>query len=174
MGYLSLPVFQFSCAIFARRTFREWTFHIVWPKLAVRGRRKHSSACRRCSNYIFILLTPGFTGLGKDNCKTRQESFKIWDLVRLYKIFDGSLRVCHRVHITFFLSVDLVFNTMRPRQNGRHFTDDIFKCTFLNEMFELRSTTKSSLDNFCVNLWIAVCFIGLVKVHVCCIKPLSI
>ena len=24
-------------------------------------------------------------------------------------------------------------NTLRPRQNGRHFADDIFKCIFLNE-----------------------------------------
>ena len=41
-------------------------------------------ACRRCFNYIFIGdLTPGFDGLGKDNCKTRQETFKFWDLVRL-------------------------------------------------------------------------------------------
>ena len=24
-------------------------------------------------------------------------------------------------------------NTLRPRQNGRHFTDDILKCIFLNE-----------------------------------------
>ena len=24
-------------------------------------------------------------------------------------------------------------DTLRPRQNGRHFPDDIFKCTFLNE-----------------------------------------
>ena len=42
------------------------------------------SACRRCSNYIFILdLTPGFNGLGKDNCKTRRESFTFWSLLRL-------------------------------------------------------------------------------------------
>ena len=26
-----------------------------------------------------------------------------------------------------------VLNTLRPRQNGRHFADDIFKCIFLNE-----------------------------------------
>ena len=26
-----------------------------------------------------------------------------------------------------------VFNTLRPRQNGRHFPDDIFKCIFVNE-----------------------------------------
>ena len=25
------------------------------------------------------------------------------------------------------------FNTLRPRQNGRHFADDIFTCIFLNE-----------------------------------------
>ena len=28
------------------------------------------------------------------------------------------------------------FNTLRPRQNGRHFADDIFKCIFLMKMFE--------------------------------------
>ena len=27
----------------------------------------------------------------------------------------------------------LGFNTLRPRQNGRHFADDILKCIFLNE-----------------------------------------
>ena len=33
---------------------------------------------------IFILnLTPGFSGLGRDNCKTRRESFKFGDLVHL-------------------------------------------------------------------------------------------
>ena len=41
-------------------------------------------ACRRYSNYIFILdLTPGFTGLGEDNCTTRRETSKFGDLVRL-------------------------------------------------------------------------------------------
>ena len=37
-----------------------------------------SSVDRLCSNYIFILdLTPDFNRLGKDNCKTRRETFKI-------------------------------------------------------------------------------------------------
>ena len=26
--------------------------------------------------------------------------------------------------------------TLRPRQNGRHFADDVFKCIFLNEIYE--------------------------------------
>ena len=43
-----------------------------------------SIACRRCSNYIFILnLIPGFNGLGKDSNKMRREAFQFWDLVRL-------------------------------------------------------------------------------------------
>ena len=31
------------------------------------------------------------------------------------------------------LSVRNIINTLRPRHNGRHFEDDIFKCIFLNE-----------------------------------------
>ena len=27
----------------------------------------------------------------------------------------------------------VMFNTLRPRQDGRHFADDIFKCIFFNE-----------------------------------------
>ena len=39
---------------------------------------------RRCPNCIFFLdLTPGFIGLGKDNFKTRQGTFKFDDLVRI-------------------------------------------------------------------------------------------
>ena len=38
----------------------------------------------RCSNYIFTLdLIPCFNGLGKNNCKTRRETFKFWDMMRL-------------------------------------------------------------------------------------------
>ena len=43
-----------------------------------------SIACQCCSNYIFILnLTLGFNWLVKDNCKTRWETFKFWDLMHL-------------------------------------------------------------------------------------------
>ena len=34
----------------------------------------------KCSNYIFILdLAYAFSGLGKDNYKTRWETFKFWE-----------------------------------------------------------------------------------------------
>ena len=36
-------------------------------------------ACRRCSNYIFILdLIPGFYGLGKDKSKSKSKNFFIY------------------------------------------------------------------------------------------------
>ena len=59
-------------------------------------RCSRSIACRRCSNYIFILdLTPGFIGLGKDNCKTRRATFKFWDLVRfILKIYGTLFLLC--------------------------------------------------------------------------------
>ena len=45
-----------------------WSFRCSW-----------SIACRRCSNYIFILdLTPGFNEMGKDSCKTRRETVSVW------------------------------------------------------------------------------------------------
>ena len=38
----------------------------------------------------------------------------------IYRWFETPRRPCH-------------FNTLRPRQDGRHFPDGIFKCIFLNE-----------------------------------------
>ena len=50
-------------------------------------------ACRCCSNYIFILnLIRGFNRLGRDNCKTRRETFEFWDLVRLILEIWGYMR----------------------------------------------------------------------------------
>ena len=42
-----------------------------------------------------------------------------------YLIFIETLPRVHRLHGRI--------NTLRPRQNGRHFADDIFKCIFFNE-----------------------------------------
>ena len=44
---------------------------------------------------------------------------------RPYKIW-AIFQKCHRKCLK-------IINTLRPRQNGRHFPEDIFKCIFLNE-----------------------------------------
>ena len=55
------------------RQLNSWSLRCSW-----------SIACQRCSIFIFILnLTPSFSGLGKDSCKTRRETFKFRDLVHL-------------------------------------------------------------------------------------------
>ena len=48
---------------------------------------------------------------------------------------------------------NVIFNTLRPRQNGRHFADDIYKCIFLNENVwisiksSLKFVPKSPINN---------------------------
>ena len=101
-------------------------------------------ACRRCPNHIFIIgLTPGFNGLGKDNCKTWRETFKFWNLVHPISEIWRHIYAPPRTASDWFhgplipLSMGncqwTCINTLRPRQNGRHFADDIFKCILLNE-----------------------------------------
>ena len=52
-----------------------------------------SIACWRWANYIFIHdLKPRFNGLGKDDCKTRWETSKLWDLACFL------LEVWHYIH----------------------------------------------------------------------------
>ena len=36
-------------------------------------------------------------------------------------------------NMTHYSSLFFILNTLRPRQNGRHFPDDIFKWIFFNE-----------------------------------------
>ena len=46
-----------------------------------------------------------------------------------------------------------LFSALRPRQNGRHFADDILKCIFLNENvwipieISLKFVPKGPIDN---------------------------
>ena len=53
----------------------------------------------------------------------------------------------------FEKKMPLLFNTLRPRQNGCHSADDIFKCIFLNEnvqiliQFSLKFVSKGTINN---------------------------
>ena len=56
-------------------------------------------------------------------------------------------------HCQLVASIYHIFNTLRLRQNGRHFADDVFKCIFLNEnvwislKISLRFVSKVPIDN---------------------------
>ena len=54
--------------------------------------------------------------------------------------------VHHRIREGCVKLPELCLNTLRPRQNGRHFPDNIFKCIFLN-------------DNVCILIKISLNFV---------------
>ena len=66
-------------------------------------------------------------------------------------------RILRLLDICMILNVrppgEELFNTLRPRQDGRHFPDDIFKCIFVNEKFwilikiSLKFVPKGLIDN---------------------------
>ena len=49
---------------------------------------------------------------------------------RLSYTYDENFYTCND---SLWMETGPSVNTLRPRQNGRHFEDDIFKCIFLNE-----------------------------------------
>ena len=51
---------------------------------------------------------------------------------RFYRYNEFSWQTCFDHHVESFICI-CYFNTLRPRQNGRHFPDDIFKSIFLNK-----------------------------------------
>ena len=76
-------------------------------------------------------------GLGNGLVQNRQDITLINDdLIHWCIHVSPTLSVCfipsdgHKVD---FVTHKIAINTLRPRQNGRHFTDDMFKCIFLNE-----------------------------------------
>ena len=83
---------------------------------------------------------------GTKYCKDNQSQSLIWNSPVKYSCWDNGFDTLE--------SADNMFNTWRPRQNGRHFEDDIFKCIFLNEnvwtliKMSLNFVPKGSINNF--------------------------
>ena len=53
----------------------------------------------------------------------------------IFRFSDILESLVHGYFACIGLSVFIYINTLRPRQNGRHFPDHIFKCIFFNEKF---------------------------------------
>ena len=84
--------------------------------------------------------------------------------------------------------VENPINTLRPRQNGRYFPDDIFKCIFLNEnvwisiKFSLKFVPKVPINNFPALVQLMACrrpgdkplsepMIVSLPTHICVTRP---
>ena len=69
-------------------------------------------------NFDFLIATRDFT-LCRSSCEISPYCSFVLSITYLESIGGFSSHVS--------------LNTLRPRQNGRHFADDIFKCIFVNE-----------------------------------------
>ena len=58
-------------------------------------------------------------------------------LVRTMAWRDKSWPTLQELNYSFATILCHLYITLRPRQNGRHFADDSFKCIFLNENFRI-------------------------------------
>ena len=116
-------------------------------------RCRWSSADRRCSNYIwainnfiayqgesyirdFTVRFPVFTSLSSDLYMAYYNKFYLGICGNMVLLWTQTCFVYQFEESQFV-------NTLRPRQNGRHFADDIFKCILLNENVWI--TIKNSL-----------------------------
>ena len=80
------------------------------------------------------------------------------------------------------------FNTSRPRQDGRHFPDDMFKCIFLSEnisiviYISLKFVPKSQINNIPALVEIMACrqpgdkplsepMMVILLMHICVTRP---
>ena len=90
------------------------------------------SPSHRCQKHMLWNMTvPNISSKFQDNCLM---SMTNWPSKN-----DISTSHCH----CYTINSAFPINTLRPRQNGRLFTDDTFKRIFLNE--NIRISTKNSL-----------------------------
>ena len=100
------------------RQYNCWSLRCSW-----------SIACRRCSNYIFIIyLTLGFNGLAKDNCKTRWETFEFWNLVRLI-LQDFKVYSSFSHHCDIYVTMDTHLKTTKDFSLQNRLTHSVLYCT---------------------------------------------
>ena len=74
----------------------------------------------------------------------------------------SQLSVIHIIYLTGKLYTQSTLNTLRPRQNGRHFADDRLKYIFLNQnvwisiKISLKFVPKGKINNIPALVWIMV------------------
>ena len=68
--------------------------------------------------------------------------YGFWISYHIWKHWKIPFGVCHYKYTHTLCLLDLL-NTLRPRQKGRHFADNTFKCIFLNE--DVRISIEISL-----------------------------
>ena len=133
-----------------------WIWILYWPHFYQtrsawsmdQGSNKNHSPVNNCAPTVtkFCVMWEG-QALPHDtkfsNCRDKivdSRAFLSWSLIHgsswsgLIKLGPGSsTKPLSEPKLTYHPCGSATFNTLRPRQNGRHLLDDIFKWIFLNE-----------------------------------------
>ena len=112
------------------------------------------------NNYQDDITGRSVSGVTQPNAAHSRIHVYVPDMVISLEFIGGSVKIglislAKDDHVS--LAKDAIgcntFNTLRPRQHGRHFPDDIFKCIFLNEnvwtstQISLKFVPKGPIDN---------------------------
>ena len=88
------------------------------------------------------------------SCEPSGKSVDLDNPIYMGSIALNLVRYCiTRADLLYSLGMHSMLNTSRPRQNGRHFPDDIFKSIFLNETawipikISLKLVSKGQINN---------------------------
>ena len=66
----------------------------------------------------------------------KRHLYRDFEISQYFRLISGSIPSCKKGKTNWRLrgnTCTYSFNTLRPRQNGRHFADDVLKCIFFNE-----------------------------------------
>ena len=112
--------------------------------------KKCQDSCKMLLESVVLQNTCQKCGFWKQWCQTRWAKKLISPVAQLNLVANTKAIwpiTCHispvtvtHVKNTDFMTGPAIFNTLRPRQNGRLFTDDTYKCIFLNKNVRISIT----------------------------------
>ena len=85
------------------------------------------SATKISLNIIFLRFYWNLPGANELNVRIECKIFRH----DVFSLLPTQVIISFYIHV--YVQWAIIFNTLRPRQNGRHFANDIFKCNFVNE-----------------------------------------
>ena len=111
-------------------------------------------------------LTPGFNCWAPEGKKPRvidywAKTTTKWEEIKvLYDVshYPANNMILHRLRLKVSVANRIIYvNILRARQNGSHFSDDIFKCIFLNEDVRISIEIEVFLNQWWITFLRHIC-----------------
>ena len=130
LGLLLLPWFILNLSVDNLHSL----LSVGWICLFIPKRQRCNSRCLQMDTWSHPTFDNGCNQLSK----LRFKLYHVSERGPRYHCWKWARR-CRNISPHVYWSIILgfwLFNTLRPRQDGRHFPDDIFKCIFWMKMYE--------------------------------------